>query len=73
MPERAEGRKFVDRVLGLRWDNFPERVAATYYHDHFLHGSRGEIEFGSEIKEKLLRLISKERLDLVIKAHGERT
>lgn len=65
--ERKDGRKFVEGVLGLRWDNFASRVAATYFHDHELHADTGPLP--AKFKEKLFRLISKEDLQKVIKAH----
>ena len=70
MAERIDTRKFVDGVLGRKWDNFPSRVAATYYIENFVNRDLGET--GSKVKEKLLRLISPEDLNSVIKEYGKR-
>jgi hypothetical protein len=70
MIERSGSRKFVDDVLGRKWDNFPARVAATYYVENYLNRDLGET--GKKVKEKLLRLISPEDLNRVISEHGKR-
>lgn len=67
MAGKEQERVFVEGILGRRWDNFASRVAAVNYHRLFLHQLHSFAVYG--IEEKLLRLISKEDLDKVRKAH----
>lgn len=63
MKESDRTKRFVEGVLGRRWDNFSERVAAVA----FLRAPYiGE-------SKNFFRLISKERLDLVVKARNGKT
>lgn len=75
MTERISEKKFVAEVFGREQNthNLGRKAAAAIYHSIFLHNPPRDPKLLEGIKKNLSKLINKEDLEVLTRAHSDQT